>query len=196
MTPPLPEKKFDIIYPDPPWPYDLIGKNFSKQFTKKKDGFAPVVSSQDHYDDMTIEDIAAIDVKSICNPDCLCYMWATGPLLDKAIFVLEAWGFTYKTIAFVWDKRAVNPGFYTMSQVEICIVGKRGKIPQPRGIRNCRQFYSERRTKHSKKPDEFRNRITLMHPEQSKLEMFARTTAPGWDSWGLEVGKFDKEKVK
>jgi N6-adenosine-specific RNA methylase IME4 len=100
---------------------------------------------------------------------------------------MEAWGFEYKTIAFVWDKQKVNPGYYTMSQVEICLVGKKGKIPSPRGIRNERQFLSEMRRKHSQKPDDIRLRIERMFPTQRKLEMFARDTKEGWDRWGNEV---------
>ena len=89
-------------------------------------------------------------------------MWSSSPHLDQAIELLKAWGFAYSTIAFVWDKQRVNPSFYTMSQCEICIVGKKGKIPQPRGVRNIRQFVSEMRGKHSAKPAEVRKRIELM----------------------------------
>ena len=100
---------------------------------------------------------------------------------------MKAWGFEYKTIAFVWEKQKPNPGYYTMSTVEICIVGKKGNIPTPRGIRNARQFLSEKRTQHSKKPDEIRNRITQMFPTQKKLEMFARNATEGWSVFGNEV---------
>jgi N6-adenosine-specific RNA methylase IME4 len=100
---------------------------------------------------------------------------------------MKAWGFDYKTIAFVWDKQKTNPGYYTLSQVEICLVGKKGKFPTPRGSRKERQFLSEMRGVHSKKPDEIRQRITKMFPTQKKLELFARQTSDGWDVWGNEV---------
>ena len=74
-----------------------------------------------------------------------------------------------------------------MSQVEICIVGKKGRIPKPRGLRNIRQFLSKMRGKHSEKPTEVRERIEKMFPVQSKIELFARTRHVGWDSWGNEV---------
>ena len=74
-----------------------------------------------------------------------------------------------------------------MSECEICIVGRRGKIPTPRGARNIRQFLSEMRGKHSAKPIEIQKRIELMFPTQNKLEMFARQNYDGWDSWGDEV---------
>ena len=67
------------------------------------------------------------------------------------------------------------------------MVFKRGRIPQPRGARNIRQFISEKRTKHSKKPNEVRHRIEQMFPTQRKIELFAREFADGWDVWGLDV---------
>ena len=72
------------------------------------------------------------------------------PKVELGIEVLKSWGFTYVTIAFIWHKQRTNPGYYTMSECEICVVGKKGKIPNPRGSRNERQFLSELRTKHSK----------------------------------------------
>lgn len=74
-----------------------------------------------------------------------------------------------------------------MSQVELCLIGKRGKIPKPRGARNIRQMVSVMRGKHSAKPSEVRKRIEEMFPEQSKLEMFAREASDGWDIHGNEV---------
>jgi N6-adenosine-specific RNA methylase IME4 len=100
---------------------------------------------------------------------------------------LKAWGFSWATVGFVWDKQKVNPGFYTMSQVELCLIGKRGKIPKPRGARNIRQMVSVMRQKHSAKPEEARKRIEEMFPTQNKIELFARTVTDGWDCHGDEV---------
>lgn len=183
----LPKKKYDIIYADPPWNYKMISKNFSRQFTKKKNNFLPVVSAEDHYNCMTNQDIMNLPVEDITKDDCLLFMWVTSPHLDIGLKVIHNWGFEYKTIAFVWYKEATNSGFYTMSQCEICLVGKKGNIPKPRGARNARQFLSEKRTVHSAKPDEIRNRITSMFPTQKKIELFARKKYPGWDAWGNEV---------
>ena len=105
----------------------------------------------------------------------------------QAIELLKSWGFNYATIGFIWDKQRVNPGFYTMSQCEICLIGKRGKIPRPRGARNIRQLVSEMRGRHSAKPHEVRKRIELMFPDQDKIELFARERVEGWDAWGNEV---------
>jgi N6-adenosine-specific RNA methylase IME4 len=109
---------------------------------------------------------------------------------------MRAWGFSWATVAFAWDKQKVNPGFYTMSQVELCLVGKTGKIPQPRGLRNVRQFVSELRGEHSAKPNEVRSRIEAMFPTQAKIELFARNSSPGWSSWGNEVESNIEIKMK
>jgi N6-adenosine-specific RNA methylase IME4 len=74
-----------------------------------------------------------------------------------------------------------------MSECEICLIGKKGNIPSPRGARNIRQFLSEQKTKHSSKPQEIRKRIEMMFPEQNKVELFARQKIEGWDVWGNEV---------
>jgi N6-adenosine-specific RNA methylase IME4 len=74
-----------------------------------------------------------------------------------------------------------------MSQTEFVLAATRGNIPKPRGARNVRQFLSERRTKHSRKPKEVRDRIEAMFPTQRKIELFARERVPGWDAWGNEV---------
>ena len=136
---------------------------------------------------MTLKDLKALDVKSISDKNCMLFLWVVSPMLKEGIEVMEAWGFKYATIAFIWHKQRTNPGHYTMSECEICLVGKRGKIPNPRGSRNERQFLSELRTKHSKKPNEIRNRISKMFPEQTKIELFARQRHEGWDAWGNEV---------
>ena len=114
-------------------------------------------------------------------------MWVTNPHLDQGIELMKAWGFKWATVGFVWDKVRVNPGFYTMSQCELCLIGKVGKIPRPRGERNIRQYVQHKRERHSKKPDEVRKRIEEMFPTQKKLELFAREKNDGWDYWGNEV---------
>ena len=168
---------YDILYADPPWQYG------QPQYTKS----GTVKSVEDHYPTMTLEAMKALKVPNICKKDCLLFMWTSSPHLAQAIELMEAWGFEYKTIAFVWEKQKPNPGSYTISSCEICIVGKKGKIPSPRGSRKERQFLSEMRTIHYRKPAEIRNRIMRMFPTQKKLELFAREATEGWELYGNEV---------
>jgi N6-adenosine-specific RNA methylase IME4 len=177
------ENRYQIVYVDPPWDYQ--GQRQHAGEGKKDTGGA--IS---HYDTMKLGELMALDLSVVADPEgCLLFMWSSSPHLPQALDLMMAWGFAWATVAFVWDKQKVNPGFYTMSQVELCLVGKKGKIPQPRGARNVRQFISEMRGDHSSKPIEVRERIEQMFPDQRKIELFARDTAPGWDSWGHGVGK-------
>ena len=175
--------KYDIIYCDPPWKYNnrIVGKE--KDGTFGRDTGAAV----DHYPTMSLKELMALNVEDVCAKDCLLFMWTTGPFLASSIDLLRGWGFEYKTMGFVWDKDANLPGFYTMSRNEFCLIGKIGKIPTPRGARNVKQYHKEKRTRHSSKPHEFRERIEEMFPNQKKLEMFARVKKPGWDVWGNEI---------
>lgn len=173
---------YEIIYADPPWDYKGQTQHGGK-------GNPDSGGAIRHYPTMTVKQmIEQIQIPAADNS--LLFMWTSSPHLDQAIDLGKGWGFQYATVAFVWDKQKVNPGFYTMSQTELCLVFKRGKIPAPRGARNIRQLVSEMRREHSRKPDEVRTRIEEMFPTQSKLEMFARTQTPGWDVWGNQTDKF------
>lgn len=172
--------KFAVVYADPPW--DYAGK------TQHTDGeFKEGMSAIDHYPTMTLEKLKALKVADICERDAVLFLWTSSPHLPQAIEVMKAWGFDYKTVAFVWEKQKTNPGYYTLSGCEICLVGKRGKFPQPRGSRKERQFLSEMRRAHSQKPDEIRARIGRMFPSQKKIELFAREASEGWSVWGNQV---------
>lgn len=178
--PPLPDCRYGVIYADPPWDY-------RGQLQHAGVDSGDTGGAVRHYGTVTSADLAALPVLEIAEADCLLFLWATSPHLDQAIGLGKAWGFEWATVAFVWDKQRVNPGFYTMSQCELCLVFKRGRIPRPRGARNVRQLLSERRGPHSAKPEEVRRRIERMFPEQAKIELFARGPAPGWDTWGDEI---------
>ena len=170
-------EKFDIIVADPPWQYK------EKVFLGNKINS----SAQHHYSTMSLSDLKKMNVKKLLEKDCLLFMWATGPLLNEAIELMKSWGFQYKQVAFVWDKQRTNPGYYTMTQCEFVLVGKRGKIPSPRGVRNAKQFLSQKLTTHSSKPEEVQDIIEKMFPTQKKLEMFARRERTGWSVFGNQV---------
>ena len=177
---PFPNKKYSIIYADPPWDY-------KGQFQHTGSGGKDSGGAVRHYPTVSVPEMKTWDVASISEEDCLLFMWSSSPHLDQAIQLGKAWGFRWATVAFVWDKQRLNPGFYTMSQCELCLVFRRGKIPQPRGARNMRQLVQIKRTRHSEKPEAVRERIEKMFPHQCKIELFARKRHQGWDAWGLEI---------
>ncbi len=194
--PDLPEKKYDIIYADPPWDYG--GKLQFDKSSKSADiidlGKNIFISSANFkYPTIKTKELKKIPIHKIANDDCLLFMWVTNPHLAQGIELGKAWGFEYRTVAFIWDKMAHNPGQYTMSYCELCLVFKRGRIPKPRGARNIKQLIHVQRTKHSEKPLEVMSGIEKMFPTQSRIELFARHNPDAWDIWGLDVRKGYKD---
>lgn len=177
---PLPYGEFGILLADPPW--DYAGQAQHEGAGKPNTGGAVR-----HYPTLPLRRLKDLGVGECAADDALLFMWATSPMLDQAISLGKAWGFAYTTIGFVWDKVRVNPGYYTMSQCEVCLIFKRGRIPRPRGLRNVRQLVVAARGRHSAKPEQVRVRIERMFPQQSKLELFARRPTRGWTTWGLEA---------
>ena len=185
--PPLPSGQFDIIYADPPWDY-------KGQLQHAGEGSQDTGGAARHYPTVTLDDLKTLDVPSISARDCLLFMWATNPHLDQAIDLGKAWGFAWATVAFVWDKVRVNPGFYTMSQCELCLVFKKGKIPSPRGARNVRQLVTAKREAHSQKPGEVRLRIDKcsLFSARSSCSRASRTGS----AWPIPIGRVGGSKLR
>lgn len=57
--------------------------------------------AKQHYSTMSTEDICDLPIRKITTNDALCFMWATFPNIGEALKVMSAWGFEYKTAAFV-----------------------------------------------------------------------------------------------
>ena len=192
LYPELPNKKFDIIYADPPWHYngklqfDKSSKSKEKINISKK---IFVSTANFKYPTLKTSKLMKIPIHEIAKNDCLLFMWTSNPHLTQAIELGKAWGFEYRTVAFVWDKMNHNPGQYTLSNCELCLVFKRGRIPRPRGARNIQQLVRSPRKEHSEKPIEVIQAIEKMFPSQKRIELFARKKVKGWDSWGLDIIK-------
>jgi site-specific DNA-methyltransferase (adenine-specific) len=158
--------------------------------------------SLDHeYETQSKNWIANLPIKEIANKDSVLFLWAVSPMLPEAIEVMKAWGFKYKTLAFCWSKITINGklisnlGRWTMGNVELCLLGVKGK-PQ-RIIKNVKQLVIAERTKHSKKPDEVRNKIVELMGDIPRIELFAREIYNGWDCLGNDIdGKDIKDSIQ
>lgn len=199
LYPKLPPKKFDIIYADPPWDYN--GKlQFDKSSKSKEEIDLArkifISTAAFKYPTLKTSELMKIPVADITKDDCLLFMWSTNPHLVQALDLGKAWGFEYRTVAFVWDKMVHNPGQYTLSNCELCLLFKRGRIPRPRGARNIQQLVRIPRGEHSEKPIEVMRRIEKMFPTQDRIELFARRSAKGWTTWGLDIIIKNNEAAK
>lgn len=141
---------------------------------------------------MSIEDIKALPVSELAAEDCVLFLWITLPMLHEAWSVMEAWGFTYKTVAFVWIKRNRQSdgiywgmGYWTRANAELCLLATRGH--PKRQAKNVHQVIISHVEEHSKKPEEARRRIEALMGDVPRVELFARRYSPGWDVWGYDV---------
>lgn len=173
-------KKYKIIYADPPWRF--------KVYSQKGLGR----SAERYYPTMSIEDIQALPVGELADSDCVLFLWTTLPFLKDCFSVISAWGFEYKTVAFVWiklnrkaDSLFWGMGHWTRSNAELCILAVKG---HPKRISaGVHQVVISHIEEHSKKPNEVRDRIVALMGDLPRVELFARQRTEGWDVWGNEV---------
>lgn len=181
---------YPVILTDPPWRYEVYNRDT---------GLGR--SAESHYSTMPTTDIAKLPIGDLAAPDCCLFMWATWPTILDAFKLGQAWGFTYKTCAFLWaktNKRAVDRwttvdepanwftgmGFWTRANTEPCLLFTRGH--PKRRAKDVRQLIVSPIQEHSRKPDEQYGRIERLL-DGPYLELFARRKRSGWASWGNEV---------
>lgn len=175
---PFPEKRYNIIYADPPWAYNQAGRG----------------AATNHYQTMTTADICKMPVREITGGGAACFLWSTFPNITQAVEVMEAWGFRYKTAAFVWVKKTKTGGnfwgmgAYTRANAEVCLLGVTPDFKATERVRahDVHQIVETPFEGHSKKPDEVRRRIVRLLGDVPRIELFARERAAGWDAWGDE----------
>jgi site-specific DNA-methyltransferase (adenine-specific) len=172
---PLPDKKYSVLVADPPW-----------QYRNKNTGGSMKSGSSAKYPTMSLEEICSLPIQSICERDCVLFLWGTTPLADYSMEVMKKWGFKYKTKIY-WRKiMSLGMGYWFRGQVEECLVGVRGNVKAFRLQKP--NFIQSKVRNHSQKPEEF---FQLIEPAiknlNPKIELFAREQRDGWDSWGNEI---------
>jgi len=169
--PDLPNGKFRVIYADPPWKYsNSMPEYFSEQ--------------ANHYQLMSVDEIAAMDIKSLVEDNAVLFLWVTSPILRESFKVIDAWGFEYKS-SFVWDKIKHNMGHYNSVRHEFLLICTRGSCT-PDNIKLFDSVQSIERTEHSEKPEFFREIIDTLYTHGRKIELFARKKVEGWEAFGNE----------
>ncbi len=196
----LPLGTAEAICMDVPWRF----KTFDGKLTNR--------STERHYPTMTLAQIAELPVAQLAARDCHMFFWTTGPFLAKAIDIMEGYGFRYSSMAFVWVKLRrgydslqltalptieadfhMGTGHTTRKNAEICLLGRRGS--PKRYARDVRELIVAPVREHSRKPEEFRDRVDRyvgrdIGRTPTIIELFARSQRPGWLSWGNEINRF------
>lgn len=198
---------YGATYADPPWRFTAWSE---KGLGRSPDGRSRAAQrqnrSENHYKTMTLDELKALPVGALAAKDCVLFLWCVDPLLPQAFEVGAAWGFEYKTVAFVWAKLRretserhklhedwrhklfpMGTGYWTRANPETCLLFTRGS--PKRLSTSVRKLLISPRREHSRKPDEARSEIERL-VAGPYIELFARTTAPGWDSWGNEPDRF------
>jgi N6-adenosine-specific RNA methylase IME4 len=178
---------YDVLYADPPWLY--YGSPTKDQAAGK------------HYPCMLTSEIKALPVKSVRASKSVLLCWATSTKIPDALEVMDSWGFFYRGVFQVWVKssqggniihgQGTRPSF-TKPTAEYLLIGAttpRGRTLPIKSEAMPNVVLAPRPgNKHSAKPEVFRTHIeTLFGQDLRKIELFARTEAPGWDSWGNEL---------
>ena len=195
---PFPDKKYNIIYADPPWRF--VGWAKESKDGKKSGNKSPA----NHYKVQSMDWIKNLPIQNISDDNCILFLWVTFPVLKDAFTVIESWGFNYSTCGFVWVKTKKSYdvkqtsflpedsfdsfwglGYWTRANAELCLIAKKGSIE--RQSRSVHQLIYDPIREHSRKPDCTRDKIIELCGDLPRIELFARQRHEGWDAWGNEV---------
>ncbi len=175
-------KKYQIIYADCPWKYNIFS---DKPPCARK-------AEESYYEVADLIDLVKLPLQELADENCALFMWATYPALPIALKLIKEWGFHYRTVAFTWVKKNKKSdswfwgmGGWTRANAEICLLATRGN---PKRIsKSVHSVIDTPIEGHSKKPDVVRERIVQLMGDLPRIELFARQRVDGWDCWGNEV---------
>lgn len=170
-----PEGKYRIIYADPPWQYSNTMPDYFKE-------------QADHYALMTIDEICKMPIKGITEDNAVLFLWVTAPMIEDSFEVIKSWGFKHKT-SFIWDKVKHNLGHYNSVRHELLLICTRGSCLPDEPKRFDSVVSIERSSRHSEKPEEFRQIIDTIYTHGKRIELFSRKSKEikDWDLWGNET---------
>jgi N6-adenosine-specific RNA methylase IME4 len=171
--------KFGTILADPPWQYKRANANM-------------VAQSNEHYTQLSIEDLCELPVREVAADDAYLFLWTTKQHVFDTSKVAGAWGFPHYSTTFYWTKvdrlgtseaRAAKvAGRYAMGSTEQLLLFRRGKPVMPRSTESD-TFWTGRTRVHSEKPDAVYDFIEKHHIYKGtsaaypvpRLELFARS---------------------
>lgn len=186
---------YQMIVSDPPWTFETYSEKGALKSPSAK------------YKCMSLEDIKAMPVEALAAKDAILWLWVYAPMLPESLEVMAAWGFDY-TSTGVWNKKGKSKklkcgclttakyqwgqGYVLRSTHEPFIIGKRGNPKTSRGIPSA---FDGLRREHSRKPEEGYKLQEKMINNARRFDMFSRQERTGWDCFGDEADKFEKQKT-
>ena len=88
VYPQLPQKKYQVIYADPPWDYGGKMQYDKTTIKSENEGFHKKIflsSAEFKYPTLKLKQLKELDVAGIAAEDCLLFMWTTGPQMANSI---------------------------------------------------------------------------------------------------------------
>ncbi len=171
----LPDKRYGVILADPAWRFEP----YSRETGMDR-------AADNHYPTGSISEIIRLPVQDISADDCVLFLWATAPMLPQALAVMQAWGFDYRShVVAVKDR--IGTGYWFRNEHELLLLGVRGDVPAPAPGTQWTSAKPFPVGEHSVKPDWQYELIEAYFPHLPKIELNARRSRPGWDSWGLDA---------
>lgn len=164
---PTATKRYRTIMADPPWSHDQSGNR----------------GADKHYSLMSLDRIKAMPVADLAEDNAHIWCWCTNGTLRDGYDVIEAWGFTPRSI-LTWIKPRLQLGVYLRNASEQLLFGTRGRAPV--NYRSQPTWMFAPLQDHSHKPEE-QYAVIERVSSGPYLELFARRRQPGWDAWGNEI---------
>jgi len=204
-----------VILTDNPWRFG------SRRATRKDNPSKKTrlgYGAKGNYDngDMSTPEIANLAplIQAVATPDAYCFMWVSEAMPTDHLQILDTWGFSPVCTAFVWVKLnpisgtpVFNPGKYTGTNIERCILARRNRKkypcwhstakgePKPSQVILAHRDRQDGTVIHSRKPPDAHERIeswlTPYLQGHGMLELFARQPRPGWITIGGDLSGRD-----
>ena len=172
--------KFDVVLADPPWEFRVWSKKGSGR------------TASSHYPVMTTASLAHLPIQSVAEKNCALFLWAVWPNLPAALYIIQSWGFVYRTVAWVWAKTTTDRkkwhmgmGYYSRANTEIALLAVKGRMPVVH--RDVLALIVSPVGQHSAKPDIQYEKIERLYPGRKCLELFACKARSGWSGLGNEL---------
>tara|TARA_R100001594_G_scaffold138441_1_gene182091 strand:+ start:271 stop:927 length:657 start_codon:yes stop_codon:yes gene_type:complete len=179
---------YGVILSDPPWHWESWGKRRRKPSIER--------GATRYYETLTTNDLFDFPVHSWGASDCVLALWVINSMLPAGFELIDSWGFTFKTVGFVWIKTNkkkggifVGMGYHTRQNAELCLIATKGK--PKRKSASVRQVIMSPRREHSRKPDDIYTRLESLY-NGPYLDMFSRENREGWDAFGHQAGFFNE----
>lgn len=182
----LPQRHYRVVLIDPPTKFSAGTKGRPQ-----------------HYPRMTWPQLLDLPVRDLLHPEgARVFVWLTAPHMRRVDEICRAYRLRYSScvpwiklwpsgepLFFHRPSIARGTGFEVVGNAEYVVILKAGR---PHSIKGnpFSGVWIEPRREHSRKPPNLHEEIEARIPGPY-LEVFARASRPGWDTFGNQATKFD-----